>query len=93
MIKDDNDVGNSGAVTEITLFHCFEGDLMLFLPLLRTLYHLSLSVQSKFKLKQNGQVVRVLQCQERGSPLGIRQGSWVGRYYYWVVLDTESSSL
>ena len=32
---------------------------MLFLPLLHTLYHLSLSVQSKFKLKQNGQVVRV----------------------------------
>ena len=78
---------------KITLFHCFEGDLMLFFPLLRTLYHLSLSVQSKFKLKQNGQVVRVLQCQERDSPLGIRQGSWVGRYYYWVVLDTESSSL
>ena len=29
---------------KITLFHCFEGDLMLFLPLLRTLYHLSLSL-------------------------------------------------
>ena len=83
MIKDDNDVGNSGAVTEmkITLFHCFEGDLMLFFPLLRTLYHLSLSVQSKFKLKQNGQVVRVLQFQERGSPIGVGQGSWVGRHY------------
>ena len=65
----------------ITLFHCFEADLMLFLPLLRTLYHLSLSVQSKFKLKQNGQVVRVLQFQERGSPIGMGQGSWVGRHY------------
>ena len=54
---------------------------MLFLPLLRTLYHLSLSVQSKFKLKQNDQVVRVLQCQERGSSIGVGQGSWVGRCY------------
>ena len=66
---------------KIPLFHCFEGDLMLFLPLLHTLYHLSLSVQSKFKLEQNGQVVRVLQCQERGSSIGVGQGSWVGRYY------------
>ena len=60
---------------KITLFHCFEGYLMLFLPLSHTLYHLSLSVQSKFKLSQNGQVVRALQCQERGSPIGEGQGS------------------
>ena len=54
---------------------------MLFLSLLHTLYHLSLSVRSKFKLKQNGQVVRVLQFQEWGSPIGVEQGSWVGRHY------------
>ena len=66
---------------KITLFHCFEGDLMLFLPLLHTLYHLSLTVQSKFKLKKNSQVVRMLQCQEQGSPIGIGQGSWMGTYY------------